>query len=46
MNKDNTFRPYVVNFFANRDYEYIPAIIKSGASEQANDPRSYGEHRK
>ena len=34
--------PYVVNFFTQRDYERIPAIIKAGAKEIANDPKSYG----
>lgn len=28
--------PYVVNFFTQRDYERIPAIIKAGAKEIAN----------
>ena len=37
--------PYIVNFFTQRDYERIPAIIKAGARENSNDPKSFGERK-
>ena len=38
--------PYIVNFFTQRDYERIPSIIKAGATEIANDPKSCGERKR
>jgi len=38
--------PYIVNFFTQRDYERIPAIIKAGATEKASDPKSYGSRKR
>ena len=38
--------PYIVNFFTQRDYDRIPSIIKAGATEIANDPKSYGERKR
>lgn len=38
--------PFIVNFFTQRDYERIPAIIKAGSTQPANDPKSYGSRKK
>lgn len=38
--------PYIVNFFTQRVYERIPAIIKAGATQPANDPKSYGSRKR
>ena len=38
--------PYIVNFFTQRDYERIPAIIKAGANEKVSDPKTYGSQKR
>ena len=38
--------PFIVNFFTQRDYERIPAILKAGQCEVPNDPKSFGERKR
>ena len=38
--------PYIVNFFTQREYERIPEMLKAGATEIANDPKSFGERKR
>lgn len=38
--------PYIVNFFTQREYKNIPAMIKAGVSQVATDPKSYGSRKR
>ena len=38
--------PYIVNFFTQRDYERIPAIIKAGNEKVITDPKTFVERKR